>query len=236
MIGVRALARAFFLGPPREDEVSLHLCYRLTLPGQTSVDDVRAKLGALKTFAESVGFDDVLGPSEYTLDDLAELEDRDIVKIMASTLSADPPDFYGVPFEGTCAMAFVIVPGEECDPAVFGFLAPGARSDMGGEDDDLHPGEWFWSGACQTRYASRLGEAHLVRCHGGLVRVLEHASTLGITVSVEDETGYWDHRSTAQLMKVCGDVDAPLDAATKEAFRRRLERQQADGADPESCR
>ena len=181
--------------------MGLHLCYRLTLPGDTHADEVRAKVAALKAFSDTVGFDRVLGPTEYTVDELTDLEDRDIIKIIASTLCADPPDFYSVPYGGCCAAAFVVVPGEECEPAVFGFFAPGARSDIGGSHDDLHPGEWFWSGACKTQYASMISDAHLLKCHLGLVRVLEHAARLGIHVSVEDETGFWEHRSPEKLFE-----------------------------------
>ena len=97
------------------------------------------------------------------------------------------------------------MPGEHCEPAVFGFVAPGLRN--GTPEDDLQPGEWFWSGCCKTQYASIISDDHLVKCHVGLVRVLEHASTLGITVSVEDETGYWEHRSTKKLIEAVTDMN-----------------------------
>jgi hypothetical protein len=242
-----------------EERMGLHLCYRLSLPGQTGADEVRAKLAALKEFSETVGFEKVLGPTEYTLDELIELDDRDIVKIIASTLCAEPPDFYGIPSGGCCATAFVVLPGQECEPACFGFIAPGPRSDIGGAEDDLQPGEWFWSSACKTQYASMIGDDHLLKCHLGLVRVLEHASTLGITVEVEDETGFWEHRSPERLFEAVRNmnrliarfagavqdrlgaehrVDAPIfdhpefEHLEMEDFGRS---EQADGADPKTA-
>jgi hypothetical protein len=187
--------------------MGLHLCYRLTLPGHTTADEVRVTLGALQQFATTVGFDKVLGPTEYTSEEIAEAGPHDFVTIVASILCAEPPDFYGTPSGEPCAFAFVILPGKECEAAIFGFIAPGARSDAGGSDDDLHPGEWFWSGACKTQYASLVSDEHLVKCHLGLVRVLEHASTLGIAVTVDDETGYWEHRSTDQLLDAVRDMN-----------------------------
>jgi hypothetical protein len=186
--------------------LGLHLCYRLTLPGTTAVDMVREKLSALKDFASTIGFDRVHDLAEYTIDELVEKGDvPDIVCIVASTMCGDPPDFYGVPAGGTCALAFGIAPGEECEAAMFGFLAPGSRN--GNEDDDLCPGEWVWSYACKTQYASIVSDEHLLKCHDGLVRVLDHAAALGITVTVEDETGYWDHRSPTTLFKVVRDMN-----------------------------
>ena len=213
--------------------MSLRLCYRLTLPGDTSVDDVRARLQSLKDFADTVGFERVFPLTEYTPDELADADDKEIVKIIVSTLCADPPDFYGAGYGSPCVMAMAIAPGDECEPAILGFIAPGARSDIGGPDDDLHPGEWFWSGACQTQYASRISDEHFLRCHIGLVRVLDHAAAIGITVGVEDETGYWDDRSDATLLKISRDVNQPLQFA-EEDYRRWLDRPQADGADSEA--
>jgi hypothetical protein len=186
--------------------MGLTLCYRLTLPGKTDLDVVRQKLTALKDFAATLDFDDVLGPSEYTADELIEeAGSREIVPILVSVMCGDTPDFYGRQSSECCALAFVVVPGEECEPAVFGFVAPGSRRSS--RDDDLCPGDWFWSGFCKTQYASIISDEHLVKCHLGLVRVLEHAATLGITVEVHDETGYWERRSTTELIKVTRDMN-----------------------------
>src|SRR4051812_16269756 len=172
--------------------MGLHLCYRLTLPGKTSLDVVRTKLAALKDFGATIGFDKVLGPTEYTVEELLEgAAERDFACIMATTLAGDPPDFYGIRAGQSCAFAFAVAPGKECEAAFFGFIAPGSRAKYEESDDDLCPGEWFWSGCCKTQYASLVSDEHLIKCHLGLVRLLEHAATLGITVSVEDETGYW---------------------------------------------
>ena len=198
---------AFFHAHLNGERMGLHLCYRLTLPGETSVDDVRAKLHALRAFAGTIGFERIHGPTEYTIDELLGLDEREFVKIIVSTLCGDLPDFYGIPSGESCTFAFVVVPGDECEPAFFGFVGPGTRSRIGGPDDDLHPGEWFWSGACKTQYASMISDEHLVKCHLGLVRVLEHAATLGIGVTVEDETGYWEHRSVEKLIETVRDMN-----------------------------
>src|SRR4051794_30667454 len=94
-----------------EEPMGLHLCYRLTLPGDMNGDAVRAKLSALKNFASTIGFDDVLGPTEYTVDELLEgSADRDIACIVATSMAGDPPDFYGIRSGQPCAFAFLVVP------------------------------------------------------------------------------------------------------------------------------
>lgn len=60
----------------------------------------------------------------------------------------DPPDFRAVGFGEPCPITFDIAPGAECDPAILGFVASGSRSTAGLLEDDLHPGEWFRTGAC----------------------------------------------------------------------------------------
>ena len=187
--------------------MGLHLCYRLTLPGSLTVDSVRQKLGALKAFAETLDFENVLGPTEYTADELADWSDREIVKVVASTFCGEPPDFYGLRPGDSAAVAFLVLPGKECEPALFGFVAPGSRADQRDPGDDLHPGDWFWTSACKTQYASIISDEHLVKCHTELVRLLEHASTLGIEVQVEDETGFWEHRSAELLIKSVRDMN-----------------------------
>lgn len=188
--------------------MGLTLFYQLKLPGSTPVEQVRAKVSALKDFASTVGFDAVLGPAEYTLDELmAEHGHREIVPILVSTIAGDLPDFYGIAVGDPCVITFLAAPGKQCEPAVFGFIAPGSRAMYDDSEDDLCSGEWFWSGACKTQYASIISNDHLIKCHVGLVRVLEHAATLGIDVSVTDETGYWEHRSVEKLIAAVDDMN-----------------------------
>jgi hypothetical protein len=187
--------------------MGLTIHYRLTLPGRTTIDQVRAKLDALREFANTVGFERVLGPSEYTSDEIADPHTREIVAIIGSGLCSEPPDFYGVLSGDPCVVAFLVVPGRECEPAVFAFMAPGARDRTEDSQLDLHPGDWFWMACCKTQYASLVSDEHFLKCHIGLVRVLEHAASLGIAVSVDDESGYWDHRSPARLLDSVRDMN-----------------------------
>jgi len=42
----------------------------------------------------------------------------------------------------------------------------------------------FGNSSCKTQYTSVIGDAHLVACHGGLVKLLAHAIALGVSVVV----------------------------------------------------
>ena len=188
--------------------MGLHLCYRITLPGDTPLDEVRTKLAALRDFASTLGFEAIYGPDEYSVDEIVEERDRrEIVSILVSTMAGDSPDFYGFRSSDPSVVTMLIAPGKGCEPAIFGFIPPGSRVAYPDLEDDLHPGEWFWSGACKTQYASIVSNEHLVKCHVGLVQVLDHAVSLGIGVSVEDETGYWEHRSTKKLIAAVDDMN-----------------------------
>jgi len=191
--------------------MGLSLHYRITLPGHTVIDEVRAKIAALKTFATTLGFEAVFGPVDYSVDQLVDEPDhRDIVALVVSMMAGEIPDFYGFDASDPCVPTFAIAPGKECEPAVFGFIPPGSRARYPDSDDDLCPDRWFWSGSCKTQYASIVSNEHFVKCHVGLVRVLDHAASLGIDVSVEDETGYWDHRSTERLIHAVDEMNRLL--------------------------
>ena len=122
-------------------------------------------------------------------------------------MAGDLPDFYGAgPFD-PCALTFLILPRAQCEAALFGFIRPGSRRTYDAVEFDGHPGDWFWAAFCKTQYASMISTEHLLACHLGLVRVLDHAATLGIGVEVHDETGYWEHRSTELLVAAVTDMN-----------------------------
>src|SRR4051812_23144068 len=110
--------------------MGLTLHYTLTLPGAAPVDDVRARLAALNAFAATVGFKKVFSPVEYSADQLSDESDRDFTRIAAFLMCGDPPDFYGVQAGDPGAIVFGMAVGDECEPASFGFLAPGSRSEV----------------------------------------------------------------------------------------------------------
>ena len=94
--------------------------------------------------------------------------------------------------EPETARAFLVNAGSGCETAIFGFLLRG--------DEAGSVREWFWHACCKTQYASTVSDAHLIKCHTSLVAMLDHAVTLGVDVTVRDETHYWETRDEQRLL------------------------------------
>jgi len=89
-------------------------------------------------------------------------------------------------------IAFRVFPGPGSESAEFGLARYGRQ-----------PG-WSWHAFCKTQYASAPqhgGEANFLRCHLGLVRLLDQAIELGLQVKVTDEGNFWERRDSAELAR-----------------------------------
>ena len=159
----------------------------------TQRDAVARKLTDLHAFAQTLGCDDV---SPVLIEHGGPIVDGDRLnalrfwaEIIAAPWDEDVPQLTG---DTDSAMGFLVNPGRGCETAHFGFLR---RADTNGAH-----AEWFWRCSCKTQYASTVSDEHLVACHTALVRVLDHAISLGINVDVDDETHYWDTRDESRLV------------------------------------
>ena len=95
----------------------------------------------------------------------------------------------------THIIAFTVDPAEGAEPANFG-LCKYAKAKG-----------WSWSSFCKTQYASNpsIGDvANFLKCHLGLVGMLDKAKELEILREVHDEGKYWDNRDVAALTKEVG--------------------------------
>ena len=198
--------------------MGLHLCYDLSLPATTSERDVLAVVARLHAYAETLGCErltpivqvapkDSIPPGAFAFPDLA-----DFFRLSASILG-DPHDndWYPIasPREGQwiTAIGFALVPGARCEGATFGFAAP-SPIDAADWPPTAHVyTDWHWHCCCKTQYASIVSDAHLIRSHLLLVALLEEAARLGITIEVRDETGYWQTRDTAHLVRQVRDMN-----------------------------
>ena len=92
-------------------------------------------------------------------------------------------------------IAFTVDPAEGSENANFGLCKyPKAKG-------------WSWASFCKTQYASNpsTGDvANFLKCHLGLVGLLDKAGEMGILGAVKDEGHYWDHRDVAALTKEVG--------------------------------
>ena len=164
--------------------MGLHLNYELRLPASATVEEVGHILVRLRNFALALPFKSV---TEIYRPEPGRCDSRRggfrlLASVIAKVVIADIDLVRG----------FSIIPGNGCESAAFAFLP---RADQRGKHT-----EWFWYSSCKTQYASVISDAHLVACHGGLVKVLDHAIALGVSVVVRDETRYWDTRDEQRLI------------------------------------
>jgi len=192
-----------------ESAVGLHICYELALPAGTSRPRVLGLLGELRSQSERLAFDGITEIREFagaaceTVPGKESWNDpwvlfRIAAQARALRESHDARDLLLLP---EYAAGFLVLPGRRCEPAAFGFSHSPAEAFVKGETLPIrHPG-WHWHYCCKTQYASVVSDAHLLRCHLGLIDLLDAARKLGIGVTVRDETGYDEHRDEKKLLE-----------------------------------
>ncbi len=195
--------------------IGLHLNFELRLPAPATRESVIVSLAALHAFAQSLPFADV-SPllTELDGDSVDEREHatlRAALRLWAELIATpydaneegdaedaddagDASDASDAPLVGdvSTALGFLLQPGQGCETATFGLLRR--------LSPDGTPADWFWHCSCKTQYASTVSDAHLIACHTALVRVLDHAISLGFDVVVRDETHYWETRDVSRLV------------------------------------
>ena len=117
----------------------------------------------------------------------------------------------------THVIAFNTLPGDGCESANFGLCRyPGylevAESNRRGVAKHKRIatglGGWSWSSFCKTQYASNPqcgGVEHFLCCHLAVIRMLDHAKSLGILQEVSDEGDYWQNRDVRALAEEVGE-------------------------------
>ena len=111
-------------------------------------------------------------------------------------------------------ISFSTKPGQGCEPANFGLCQyPGEVSGPGFGRHKTKLKGWSWHSFCKTHYASDPrcgGLPNFLRCHLGVVALLDEAQRLGILGSVSDEGDFWETRSLERLTKEIGNQSAML--------------------------
>jgi hypothetical protein len=100
-------------------------------------------------------------------------------------------------------IAFTIHPGDGCEPANFGLCRYPETIFHEGQSVRTALDGWHWWSFCKTQYASNPacgGLQNFLRCHVGLVRLLDHAAEIGILAEAKDEGGYYEKRDAAALI------------------------------------
>ncbi|HYU27511.1 MAG TPA: hypothetical protein VEK83_00620 [Gemmatimonadales bacterium] len=171
--------------------MGLHLNYELRLPDSTDAEEVENVLVRLRDFALALPFQSV---TEIYRPDFGRFDSRGgglrfLASVIAKVFVDDTPPLIA---HIDLVRGFSVIPGNGCESAAFAFMP---RADQSGKH-----GDWFWHSSCKTQYASVISDAHLVTCHRGLVKLLDHAIELGVSVVVRDETRYWETRDEQRLI------------------------------------
>ncbi len=127
---------------------------------------------------------------------------------------------YSVP--PTHVIAVTATPGPGCEAANFGLCRYPATLEIE-EEERFETGKgfvrsrrrirtglsgWHWSSFCKTQYASNSdcgGVQNFLRCHLAVIKVLDHAKSLGILDEVSDEGDFWENRDVRALAKGVGE-------------------------------
>ena len=105
-------------------------------------------------------------------------------------------------------IAFSTWPGQGCEEANFGLALYPTSIEVDGKKIPTELNNWSWSSFCKTQYASNPdcgGVENFLRCHLAVVKLLDHAATLGILKEVSDEGDYFQNRDVPALAKQVGD-------------------------------
>lgn len=111
-------------------------------------------------------------------------------------------------------IAFEAEPGDGCEAANFGlcqYPREVSHPQFGKLQTKLEG--WTWHSSCKTHYASDPrcgGLPNFLRCHLGVVALLDEAQRLGCLGRVSDEGGFWQTRSLEGLTKQIGEQTAML--------------------------
>jgi hypothetical protein len=171
--------------------MGLHLNYELRLPDSATAEAVGNVLVRLRDFALALPFKSV---TEIYRPEPGRFDSRrGGLRLLASVIAKvfvdeTPPLIADI----DSVRGFSVIPGNGCESAAFAFMP---RADQSGNH-----GDWFWYSSCKTQYASVVSDTHLVACHSGLVKLLDHAIEIGVSVVVRDETRYWETRDEQRLI------------------------------------
>lgn len=191
--------------------MGLTVHYSLASSADTA-DHVRALIEKLRDRARDLPFAEVSdiielqGNPAYDPQNLDRDDPHRWLKIQACHLLeyTYQGEKYGQHVPPTHMIAFTVHPGDGCEAANFGLCEYPRTILSNGRRIRTKLKDWNWSSFCKTQYASNPdcgGLENFLRCHVGLVRLLDHAAELGILAEVKDEGGYWQERDAAALVK-----------------------------------
>lgn len=172
--------------------------------------DVHHLVEAMRQHALDLSFKEVDEIKEFK-GSTTGWEDRDdldrVLKFRCGAMMIDGTNLCPAPPKHS--IVFSTWPGEGCEPAIFGFCRYPAHVKLpSGKKQATGKLGWCLYSFCTTQYASDPkygGVENFVRCHLCVIKMLDFIRQTGLaTVTIEDGSGYWEHRSLETLVKEIG--------------------------------
>lgn len=190
--------------------MGLTIHYRLHAD-TTSADEARRLVGQLREKALDLPFQEVgeltdLGGDGADPDTLDRDDPNRWLLIQAGEYVERGGRQY--PVTPDRLIAFSAWPGEGCEEANFGLALYPKTIEVGGRRVRTGLAGWSWSSFCKTQYASNPdcgGLENFLRCHLAVVKLLDHAATLGVVKDVSDEGEFFEKRDVQALAEAVGD-------------------------------
>lgn len=188
--------------------MGLEIFYDLHAPASWNASKVRRVVEAARKHALTLGFAEV-----------NEVIRNDPKHPRTMGVKRPPKDADFVRAEAIDGWFFRSWPGERCETAIFGLckfpprVSVGDRSVAFGWGDGWHFHTW-----CKTQYAEMVSRAHFLKCHLGVIWVLDFFRSEGCRVAVRDGGDYWKSRRIERLIKRLEEMHARV-AAVAGAFK-----------------
>jgi hypothetical protein len=190
--------------------MGLSLCYEL----RCQADAAKAKRAVrrMRKLALALDFDDVSDVVDWQGEPGDHLDDDEtrLLSIFGSQYGQkrmpDGQDVW-VPINPKHVVCFSIHPTSGSETAQIGLAAHPAvvEYEHGGKTHYIETGlagTYSWAQCCKTQYAGLKqygGVANFLRAHLNLVAFLDQIPTKGLSVDVNDDSGYWDDRDVTKL-------------------------------------
>ena len=169
--------------------MGLEIFYDLHTPKSWNQLRVRQTVAAARQHALSVGFQEV---------DKIERNDPSHPRSMG--VRRCPKDLTYLSADAVDGWFFRTWPGEGCETALFGLCKFPARVMSEGRSVAFGWGEgWHFHSWCKTQYADLVSRAHFLKCHLGVISILDFLRAEGCRVYVRDGGDFWKSRRVERL-------------------------------------
>jgi hypothetical protein len=171
--------------------MGLEIFYDLHAPASWDRLRVRRTVRAARQHALTVGFQEV---------NRVQINDPSHPRTMG--VRHLPKDLPYLAAEAEDGWFFRTWPGEGCETALFGLCKFPAQVSAEGHTVAFGwGGGWHFHSWCKTQYADVVSRAHFLKCHLGIISILDFFRAEGCRVQVRDGGDFWKSRRVETLTR-----------------------------------